>query len=144
MYSNFWDCSTVCGSWRWILPLASWPHEAGKKRHNLPDLLSAHIGWMWRCLWLGQGDLNVLAVAAICGVLVSVYKVNGISRCYWQSCLLTLSTQAKGDCRCTQWHCTTPGPRSKLQPGHGSNSNSSPARKEKNVIFIEDNCIEEQ
>lgn len=102
VYSNFWDCSTVCGSWRWILPLASWPDEAGKKRHNLLDLLSAPIRWMWRCLWLGQGDLNVLAVAAICGVLASVYKANGMSRCYWQSCLLTLSTQAKGGSRCTQ------------------------------------------
>lgn len=118
VYSNFWDCSTVCGSWRRILPLASWPDEAGKKRHNLLDLLSAPIRWMWRCLWLGQGDLNVLAVAAICGVLASVYKANGMSRCYWQSCLLTLSTQAKGGSRCTS---TTPGPRSKLQPGHGPN-----------------------
>lgn len=63
-------------------PLASWPHETGKKRHNLPDLLSAHIPCMWRCLWLDQGDVNVLAAAAICGVLVSVYTVNGMSRCY--------------------------------------------------------------
>lgn len=59
VYSNFWDCRTVCGSWRWILPLASWPDEAGKKSHNLLDLLSAPIWWMWRFLWLWQGDLNV-------------------------------------------------------------------------------------
>lgn len=90
VYSNFWDCSTVSGFENgfclWLLG-----NEADKKRPSLPDLLSAHIWWMWRCLCLGQGDLNVLAVAAICGALVSVCKVDGMSRCYWQSCLLTLS-----------------------------------------------------
>lgn len=144
VYSNFRDCNIVCGSWRWILPLASWPHETGKKRHNLPGLLSVHIRWMWRCLWPDQGDLNVLAVAAICGVLVSVYKVYGMRRCHWQSCLLTLSTWAKGGCRCTQRHCTTPGPRSKLQPGQGSNRPQLSCMEGKIVIFIEDNCIEQQ
>lgn len=123
VYSNFWDCSIICGSWRLTLSLASWPCEAGKKRPALSDLLSARVRRMgsWRHLKLDQGDLTVPIVAAVCSVLLSVYEVNRARRCCWQGCLLTLSTQAQGSCGHTQRCCTTPGPRSKLQLGHGPN-----------------------
>lgn len=123
MYSKIWDYSTICGCWRLTLSLGCWISEAGKKRPNLTDFLSAHSQWMgsWRCLRLNQGELSVPIVAAMCGVLFSVYKVNRVRRCCWQGFLLTLSTQAQGRYRGTQRCCTAPEPRSKLQPGHGPN-----------------------
>lgn len=45
VYLNFCDCGTVCGSWRLTLSLAPWPHEVGKKRTTLSDLLNVHVQW---------------------------------------------------------------------------------------------------
>lgn len=144
LYPDFWDCSVVCDSWRLTLSLGSWRRETYKKRPTLSDLFSAHIRrtGIWRLLRLDQGDLNVPIVVAVCGVLISVYKVNRARRCCWQGCLLTLSTQAQGGCRHTQQCCTTPGPRSKLWPGHQPNRPWLSCKEEK-VILIEANFIEQ-
>ena len=58
--------------------------QARKDPLYLTDtVLSAHLQGMgrWRCLGLDQGDLNMLIAAAMCGVLLSIYEVNRVTKC---------------------------------------------------------------